>query len=395
MVTTCKQGEGLVNRYITWIYLQVSVFVNNFAANHKPKTIDNMNTAKKLKTLLLAMLACMTAWSQNLMLSQEEPEDEIAVVGFFCKNDTMTYRQTHNKYKVQGNDTTVSESYEAEFMIVVTDSTSDGYKMKYIPLSFTLHDADTVTRLMTKAMSQLMQSVECEFTTDEMGSLKSITNWREIRDQFKKGVKGTCDSLYSTIPGLDSIMPRKSLENILLLGVSTEEDIRDSYEELENLFVMHGSIYDLGDKEVDTEEQGYPQHISARIGYTPIKDEENDFDGDYAISTLSTTTIPVEDVMDLGFGALSMIVSDMANDSLEAVRDQIVDSLKIAKPNGAEVIVKEYYGFFLNGWPKECYYEKAVDLGFGQNIETRYIEWISRNWHVYVLDDESTDNKEI
>lgn len=91
--------------------------------------------------LCLASVA-MTAWSQNLMLSQEESEDEIAVVGYFCKNDTMTYRQTHNKYKIQGNDTTVSESYVEEFMIVVTDSTSDGYKMKYIPLSFTLHDAE-------------------------------------------------------------------------------------------------------------------------------------------------------------------------------------------------------------------------------------------------------------
>ena len=137
--------------------------------------------------MCLACLA-MTVWSQNLVLEQEEPEDEIAVVGYFCKNDTMTYRQTLNKYKIQGNDTTVSESYVEEFMSVVTDSTSDGYKMKYIPLSFTLHDADTVTSLMTSAMSQLMQSVECEFTTDEMGLLKSITNWREIRDRFKKGV---------------------------------------------------------------------------------------------------------------------------------------------------------------------------------------------------------------
>ena len=32
--------------------------------------------------LFLASLA-MTAWPQNLMLNQEEPEDEIAVVGYF------------------------------------------------------------------------------------------------------------------------------------------------------------------------------------------------------------------------------------------------------------------------------------------------------------------------
>ena len=342
-------------------------------------------------------LACvaMASWSQNLMLNQEEPEDVIEVVGYFFKNDTITYRQTHNKYKIQENDTTVSESYVEEFMIVVTDSTSDGYKMKYVPLSFTLLDADTVSDLMTNAMSRLMQSVVCEFTTDEFGSIKSITNWREIRDQLKKGVKVTCDTLYATIPDLDSIMPRKSLENILLLNFSTEEGIRDSYEELESLFGLHGSTFDLVDKEVDTEKQGYPQHISVRIGYTAIEDEENDYDGDYAISTQSTTTIPVEDLMDLGLGALSMIVSDMANDSIEAIRNQIVDSLKIAKPNGAEIIVKEYYGFFMNGWPKEYYFEKAVDLGFGQNIETRYIEWISRNWYFYIRDDEPSENNGI
>ena len=342
-------------------------------------------------------LACvaMASWSQNLMLNQEEPEDVIEVVGYFFKNDTITYRQTHNKYKIQENDTTVSESYVEEFMIVVTDSTSDGYKMKYVPLSFTLLDADTVSDLMTNAMSRLMQSVVCEFTTDEFGSIKSITNWREIRDQLKKGVKVTCDTLYATIPDLDSIMPRKSLENILLLNFSTEEGIRDSYEELESLFGLHGSTFDLVDKEVDTEEQGYPQHISVRIGYTAIEDEENDYDGDYAISTQSTTTIPVEDLMDLGLGALSRIVSDLANDSIEAIRNQIVDSLKIAKPNGAEIIVKEYYGFFMNGWPKEYYFEKAVDLGFGQNIETRYIEWISRHWNIYIRDDKNESTTHI
>ncbi len=343
-------------------------------------------------------LACMamTVWSQNLVLGQEEEDDDaIAVVGYFSKNDTITYRQTHNKYKIEGNDTTVSESYEEEFMIVVTDSTSDGYKMKYVPVGFTLHDTDKATNAMTSAMSQLMQSVVCEFTTDEMGQLKSITNWREIRDQLKKGVKVTCDTLYATISGLDSIMPRKSLENLLLLGFSTEEGIRDSYEELEGLFGLHGSMFDIGDKEEDTEEQGYPQHISAKIGYTTIEDKENDYDGDYAILTQSTTTIPVEDMMDLGFGALSLMLSDVLTDSLDAVRGQIVDSLKTVKPNGAEVIVKEYYGYFLNGWPKECYHEEAVDLGFVQKIETRHIEWISRNWDIYIVDEENESTTHI
>ena len=376
----------------------ISVIAIIFATNHKPKTIDNMKMTKRVRTICL--LACligvaMTAWSQNLVLEQEEADDVIAVLGIFCKNDTMTYRQEHIKYKIEGNDTTVSESYEEEFMIVVTDSTSNGYKMKYIPLSITLHDADTVTSLIANATSQLMQSIVCEFTTDEFGQFKSITNWREIRDQLKKGVKVTCDKLYGTLPALDSIMPRKSLENVMLLNFSTEEGIRDAYEELETLFGLHGSMFNIGDKEEDTEEQGYPQHTLFSADYTDIENEEEDFDGDYAILSQSTTTIPVEDVMDLGFGVLSMIAGDMVNDSLATYRDQIVDSLKIAKPNGAEIMSKEYYSFFLNGWPKEYYSEEKVDLGIQQRIETQHIEWITRHWNIYVRDEESTENKDI
>ena len=99
--------------------------------------------------------------------------------------------------------------------------------------------------------------------------------------------------------------------------------------------------------------------------------------------------------MDLGFGVLSMIAGDMVNDSLATYRDQIVDSLKIAKPNGAEMVSTEFYSFFLNGWPKEYYSEEKVDMGFQQRIETQHIEWITRHWNIYVRDDESTENKDI
>ena len=207
------------------------------------------------KTLLLSILClssvAMTAWSQNL--NQEDPEDVINVVGYFCKNDTMTYRQMHYKNKIQGNDTIVSENYREEFMIVVTDSTSEGYKMKYIPQSFTLRDTTipdtgTATSQMSInaiALRQLMQSVVCEFTTDEKGLLKSITNWREISDQLEKGVKATCDNLYATLPDLDTTMLRQQLGVILALHFTTEKGIRNSYMELEDLFGLYGSTYEI------------------------------------------------------------------------------------------------------------------------------------------------------
>ena len=331
------------------------------------------------KTLLLSILClssvAMTAWSQNL--NQEDPEDVINVVGYFCKNDTMTYRQMHYKNKIQGNDTIVSENYREEFMIVVTDSTSEGYKMKYIPQSFTLRDTSipdtgTATSQMSInaiALRQLMQSVVCEFTTDEKGLLKSVTNWREISDQLEKGVKATCDNLYATLPDLDTTMLRQQLGVILALHFTTEKGIRNSYMELEDLFGLYGSTYEIGRKEVETEEQGYPQIISSRVCYTTIEDEGNDFDyGDYSIARQLTTSIPFDDVMNIGFGSLAITVSEMVNGSFEA------------NPNDAEVLVSDFYGFmfFKNGWPKKYYFEEAIGLGSCESIETRYIECTSR-----------------
>lgn len=326
---------------------------------------------------LVALLASMTMNAQNQVMKQEKADDVIAVVGYFSKNDTMTYRLKHYKNKIQGNDTTVSESYVEKFMLVVTDSTSKGYKMKYIPQSFslrdtTLRDTGTPTSQMAInaiALRQLMQSVVCEFTTDEKGSLKSITNWREISDQLMKGVKATCDNLYATIPDLDTTNLRQQLGVILAFRFGTEEGVRNSYMELENLFGLYGSTCDIGYWEEETEDHGYPQLISTRVDYTTIEDEGDDLDdGDYTISRQLTLTIPFEEVMDVGYGSLPLKVSEMVNDSLEA------------NPNGAEVIVSDLYGFlfFKNGWLKKFLVEEEIDLGFVKSVEVRYIECTTR-----------------
>ena len=109
-------------------------------------------------TMCLASVA-MTAWPQNLVLEQEEPEDEIAVVGYFCKNDTMTYTRTTSKLKIIQDDTTMTNYFQEEFMIVVTDSTSKGYKMKLIPLDMHFKGAEEDEDediFMLKAVSQAL-----------------------------------------------------------------------------------------------------------------------------------------------------------------------------------------------------------------------------------------------
>ena len=72
-------------------------------------------------------------------------------------------------------------------MITVTDSTSKGYTMELIPLSYEIEedDNDWQTR-MASLMWNEYKNLRCRFTTDELGSVQHIENWREIRDVLKK-----------------------------------------------------------------------------------------------------------------------------------------------------------------------------------------------------------------
>ena len=128
----------------------------------------------------ICLLACligmaMSAWAQNLVLGQEEETDDaIAVVGYYCKNDTMTYTRTTSKYKIVEGDTTMTNSFQEEFMIVVTDSTSKGYKMKLIPLDVHFNGADDdedEDNFLLKSLNQALGKIVCEFTTDELGKV--------------------------------------------------------------------------------------------------------------------------------------------------------------------------------------------------------------------------------
>ena len=355
---------------------------------------------KNLFTIIIALVCSIFACeAQNLMLDTEVPDTSIAVIGYFCKNDSMTFRKTYSKIKVEKGDTTINDMYTEDFLIVVTDSTSKGYRMKFIPVAFDYsEESDSIHRIMQAKLSELSKDIVCEFTTDEMGRVQNIENWREIRDKMKVGIKGMCDTLYSTIPFLNDIMPRKQVENTLLLMFSTEQGVREAYNELDELFGLHGNLFDIGDSEFDTQDNGYPMHVTASIGYTPVEDENNDFDDDYSIISKSVTTVPIEDMLDLGLGNMGLMMTDALSDSLANHRKDMLDSITAAMPNGAKnfnIINNEYYEYFFNGWPKECFNQKISGYGFGERIETSHIVWIMRHWNLVIPEDEDQPSHEI
>ena len=344
--------------------------------------------------IVVLFFTVLTVNAQGVTLEQES-DSTINVVGYFCKNDTMTFRNHQLKQKISDNDTILTYDISDEFMIVVTDSTSNGYRMEYIPVSHVSNvDSDTLMNGLMDELWKKSKDLHCVFTTDELGQVQHIENWREIRDMMKKAVPLVLDWFYQNKPGLDSIISRRQFENMLLVEFSTETKIREAYDELDLLFGVHGKAFDIGQKEFDDVENGYPQHIIAKVGYTEQEDD-NDIEGDYAVMTKSVVTIPVEDAMDLGINSASLLLKENVADSLSKIKSDLVDSVKtVLKDKDVSVTQNEYYGFFFNGWPKLCYTEKIVDVGLVKNMELNLIEWSSRHWNIYEAADEE-DSKEL
>jgi len=355
----------------------------------------NKRKFKKNETLMsLFLLIFSISFSVSAAAETPDETDEdstINVIAYFCKNDTMTFRQNSVKFKVENNDTTISYADTEDFMIVVTDSTEKGYRIELVPINLEIAEADTITRILSEKIWDISKNLRCVFTTDEYGSVKHIENWREIRDAMEKGIKLSLDELYKSLPMLDSIMPRKRLEHSLMLGFMTEEGIKEIYKELDMMFGIHGNSFDMATKEIDDTENGFKKHIAVKGEYIAEEDED-DFEGDYVIASKSVTLIPVEDVAKLGMAAIGTYTSESFSDSLINIEDSIKGALK-AELNGNDIkiVEKQIFSFFYNGWPKNCIYQKNADFGKEQRIELKNIEWTSRAWNIYYTDEEKEE----
>lgn len=344
---------------------------------------EKHNNMMKLLLTLFCALTAITVQTQATALqdiSQEE-DSMLNIVAYFCKGDTMAYTKRMAKLQVIRNDTTVKSDMQTDFMIVVLDSMYNGYRMEFIPtgFSFNLEAKEKSDRVLTEKLWEITKDTHAIFTTDEMGTVQNIENWKEIRDVVRKGIDIVLNSYYSEIPALDSVMPRKRTESLLLLQFSTEDGIRNSYDELTSLFGLHGTAFKIGNINTQYSSHSYPSHTIAETGYT-VKEDESDIDGDYAIRSNSITVIPSTDIADIAGNILnSFSDSSIGNKLTEVMRD----TLSTVTNDSTIINNFEYYGYFFNGWPKHIYTEKTTDVsGIARIININDIRWTYRSFRV-------------
>ena len=342
-------------------------------------TNQRLQKMKKIFTFVLLTILSMTAHAQMKTLQNNENEDStIAIVGYFSKNDTMEYQRVQGKMKIVDNDTTQRGEITEKFMVVVTDSTANGYKMEIIPLSCEIKDIDNDYQMrMASLLWNNIKGLRCRFTTDELGSVQHIENWREIRDVLKKSYVTVFDSLYASLPALDSVMPRKQLESLTLLGCSTEDGIKEQYDELDMLLGLHGSEVTMEPVETDDiSEAGYPTHTRIESFYPAPKDEY-DIEGDYVVNARTDTKLSGDDVKDLLSTTLGVFLTGEVSDSVSKYTNEALTD----KKEGMTTTNYEQYCYFFNGWPKLM--QKIVEInvaGLVRRIEYDSIEWTRRHW---------------
>lgn len=324
---------------------------------------------KKLLTLIIVCLfCCMASYGQTTASQEEEKKDSmINIVGYFCKNDTLTYWIHEGEWKVAEGDTTRTNNVSTKVMITVTDSTKNGYAMEYTFLDFKYSPDSTelsgITGGLISKIGDKIKGTVIKFHTDEVGHITKYDNLKEIKKQakqlYKEGLK--------EIPFIDSLKTIGIDIKAITKMVDTERLVDGYTEELELLLKWHGNGFPVGENK-NHEDATADAYASDTYTYVSV-DEET---GDYSFSYDINQYIPAEDVKELIGAVYETFAKEEMPDSLEQGFDEFV--------KGPLTYTTSYSAdYFWNGWPKKVISQtESVFTGVGRGkLKQTLIEWDS------------------
>lgn len=338
--------------------------------------------------MLVCLLSCIASYGQ-LQTAEDENETDstLNVVGYFCKNDTMVYMRTLSETRIQKEDTTQNLVLSKHvYAIIVRDSTVAGYTMEYIPLEkdFCGSTATSVRCKTDSIMLKLFEGINVVFTTNEMGTVTGVQNWKEVRDSMNARMKPVLDMLYTAIPEFAKASPRSKIESLLRMELISEAGILPEFKEITKLFDMHGTAFPIGTTNLsDTIKNNVKGSILA--GYLP--EEEACFTGDYNIIGHTITRLSANDVSAMMAGFSGALFTDSLADAANKVYR---DSLR------AEMTIHdlEDYRYFYNGWPQMMRTQRIVEYVTVKRINTDEIECIDYSWpNVFIKEDDGDKTK--
>ncbi len=335
---------------------------------------------------LCCLITVMVAHAQNDGAAMA-PADSVAadstdVVAYFCNRDTMEYRLMATKKDINGNDTVWRSAYAIDFMLCITDSTADGYRMEYVATDFVRMDTISADAqaLMHQRVFERIKGKRLVFQLSEVGEVLAFVNWSDIRDDVIQGIFTAYNEFYPKIPGLEELVPKGQLMGIVSQSYQTEEGLMGWFKEIELLFNAHGRSYapmtETEDEGSDTE---FPSSSIVVAGLEKTGndgDKDAEFDDDYYVMAETETRLKGDDIKTffLSKGAVLGEGNMLSKTIAELHADDIADK---------EVVVDDgyYLHLFFNGWPKSMESRNEEIIGDAKTVEDRSVDWLSRSWN--------------
>lgn len=327
---------------------------------------------------ILLFLSCLLGVSVVMAsrsacaVSQEEtaagPDSTVAVVGYFCKNDTLDYWINESSWKFRDEDTTKTACVAQKVRIVVTDSTARGYKMEYTFLEC-LGDSSIdsgIGAFQNKIVERLGQKVvgtTIRFETDEYGEITKFTNLGQIKKQAKALFKECMQELFELEWMKELKEMGLDMKKLIDKNVDTDELVEGYVEELKLLFLCHGSIYTIGEQTAheDATDTQYENDT-----YTEAWVDTTDYS--YHISTDVVSKVPQSVIKSVVGELAGMFTPEEARDSINKEIDAALS---------VDATVDSYYGidYMSNGWPYKVVKQTSSTIGNAGKLEQTYI-WL-------------------
>ena len=325
---------------------------------------------KKLVILIFGLLFAagyLVSRAQSSQSSDEtaDVDSTVSVIGWFSKCDTLEYWILQGEWKIDGADTLKTTGIATKVRIVVTDSTSEGYKMDYTFLEIegdTIENSllNNIQNRITEKLGRKIIGHTVHFETDELGEITRITNL----DKIKKQVKSLFNSAMSELASIPEIKEVKKYGiDITKLADKIDSDqlVEGYLEELKLMFLHHGSRFYLGKRCVheDATETKYENDVCTTVGF----DSE---DGSYFIATDVENIIPPPALK----AVLGEVVGTMMSDDLaEAVKNEMDSQIKLIGIVGS-YLRNEYLG---DGWPYSILKQESSTINGQGKLRQTYM----------------------